>query len=304
MSLRFGIFEFDPSKGLLYREGNHVRLQAQPAQVLALLLQKNNEVVTRAEIREAVWGSDIHVDFDRGLNFCVAQIRSALGDSAGSPIYIRTIPKLGYQFIAPVTAVDDGSSHIAEVAIPRQNPATWNTKWVAVFAIAGLSLMGLVVLGRHIWPLGQAQTESSQVVRVAVARFDNETGDPQFDRITDALSDSVTSRLTLSSNGRYGVIGNASVLRVPRRQRDLTGIGSTLHAGYIVLAQLRRDPSHTYLLAHLIHLPDQTHVAVIELTCPADESIQNQSDMAQKIVDRFSSLIESQVAAGPARLMP
>ena len=100
MSLRFGIFEFDPSKGLLYREGNHVRLQAQPAQVLALLLQKNDEVVTRAEIREAVWGSDIHVDFDRGLNFCVAQIRSALGDSAGSPIYIRTIPKLGYQFIA------------------------------------------------------------------------------------------------------------------------------------------------------------------------------------------------------------
>ena len=304
MNLQFGVFEFDSSKGLLYREGNHVRLQAQPAQVLALLLQKGGEVVTRAEIRESVWGSNTHVDFDRGLNFCVAQIRSALGDSPESPIYIRTIPKLGYQFIAPVTTSGQDPLQIAEVSMPKENPAPWRKRWVAAFAIAGLSLTGLVVWGRHMWPLGHAETEYSQIVRVAVARFDNETGDSHFDRFTDALSDTVTAKLTLFSSGRYGVIGNAAALRVPRGQRDLTGIGSTLHADYIVLAQLRRDPSHAYLLAHLIHLPDQTHIAVIELTCPADESIQNQSDLAQKIADRFSSLIERQVAAGPRRPTP
>jgi len=148
----------------------------------------------------------------------------------------------------------------------------------------------LVVWERHS-PLSQHQISAASATRVAVARFDNETGDAQFDRLADALSDSVTAKLTVAGTDRYRVIGNAAILRAPRSQRDLTAIGSTLNAGYVVLAQVRHDSTHFFILAHLIRLPDQTHVAVTELTCSPDDSLQNQSEMAQRIADRFSPLI-------------
>src|SRR6059058_405947 len=100
--VRFGLFELDPATGELRREGALLRLQPQPAAVLAFLVEHAGEVVTREALREAVWGGDTFVDFDRGLNFCIAQIRAALGDIADSPRFIRTLTKRGYQFIAPV----------------------------------------------------------------------------------------------------------------------------------------------------------------------------------------------------------
>ena len=95
--LHFGIFELAPDTGKLAREGVPVRLQPQPAKVLALLVRRAGEVITREDLRREVWGDGTHVDFDRGLNFCIAQIRTALGDSAESPRYLQTIPKQGYR---------------------------------------------------------------------------------------------------------------------------------------------------------------------------------------------------------------
>src|SRR5438067_511426 len=102
--VRFGVCDFDPTTRELRRDGFPVRLQAQPAQVLELLVREAGDLVSRESLRQAVWGTETFVDFDRGLNFCIAQIRSALGDSADSPRFIRTVPKKGYQFIAPVSS--------------------------------------------------------------------------------------------------------------------------------------------------------------------------------------------------------
>ncbi len=99
---RFGLFEFDAAAGELTREGVPVRLQPQPARVLAILVAHAGEVVTRDTLRQEVWNDGTFVDFERGLNFCIAQIRSAVGDSADSPRFIETLPRRGYRFIAPV----------------------------------------------------------------------------------------------------------------------------------------------------------------------------------------------------------
>lgn len=101
----FGVFEFEPASGELSRGGRVVRLQRQPALMLAALVAQPGDIVTRETLQAAIWGSDTHVDFERGLNFCAAQIRSALGDSAASPRFLETIPRRGYRFIAPVQAV-------------------------------------------------------------------------------------------------------------------------------------------------------------------------------------------------------
>src|SRR5580700_5271953 len=102
---RFGLFEFDGRACELRREGVLVHLQSQPAQVLACLIERANQVVSRDDLRNAVWGDKTFVDFEGGLNFCISQIRSALQDDSAQPVYIRTVPKSGYQFIAPIQRV-------------------------------------------------------------------------------------------------------------------------------------------------------------------------------------------------------
>jgi cholera toxin transcriptional activator len=99
---RFGVFELDVTAGELRKSGVKLRLQEQPFQVLALLLERAGEVVAREELQQKLWPSDTFVDFDHSLNTAINKVREALGDSASSPRYVETLARRGYRFIAPV----------------------------------------------------------------------------------------------------------------------------------------------------------------------------------------------------------
>jgi Tol biopolymer transport system component/DNA-binding winged helix-turn-helix (wHTH) protein len=100
---RFGVFELDAPSGELRRNGTVVKLREQPARILLLLLENAGQMVTREQLRQHLWPSDTFVDFDHSLNSAVMKLREALGDSADKPLYIETIPKKGYRFVAPVS---------------------------------------------------------------------------------------------------------------------------------------------------------------------------------------------------------
>ena len=104
MRYRFGIFEFDNEAQQLTRSGHPVRLEAQPARALSVLLSRRGEVVTKTELREAIWAQDTHVDFDRGIAYCLSEIRAALDDSGANPRFVQTLPKVGYRMLVPVTS--------------------------------------------------------------------------------------------------------------------------------------------------------------------------------------------------------
>jgi cholera toxin transcriptional activator len=104
--LRFGVFEADLAAGELRKNGARLRLQEQPFQVLAALLESAGRVVTREELRQKIWPADTFVDFDHSLNTAVNKIREALGDSASSPRFVETLARRGYRFIAPVNGVE------------------------------------------------------------------------------------------------------------------------------------------------------------------------------------------------------
>ena len=110
MTYRFGIFEFDDRAAILTRSDRPVALEPQPARALGLLLSRAGEVVTREELRAHLWGGDTHVDFDRGLAYCIGQLRAALGDAADNPRFIQTFPRRGFSVIAPMTAGDGDRS--------------------------------------------------------------------------------------------------------------------------------------------------------------------------------------------------
>jgi TolB-like protein/Flp pilus assembly protein TadD len=102
--VRFGVFEFDPKSGELLKQGRRLRLSGQPAQILALLLRCPGELLTRQELQQTLWPADTHVNFDQSLNAAVKRLRHALGDSPEQPVFIETMARRGYRFIAPSSA--------------------------------------------------------------------------------------------------------------------------------------------------------------------------------------------------------
>ena len=289
---RFGVFEFDAETMELRRQGAAVHLQSQPARVLACLLQNSDRTVTREELRAAIWGNETFVDFERGLNFCISQIRLALGDDSARPIYIQTLPKRGYRFVASVEFV---SREIAPPASPANIPPTPKASrrgWL----IAGAAVILLGAAGfaaAHFW---WRTANAGQSPIVAVVRFDNETGNPETTRFSDGLTDSVVERLTALGSGTYEVIGNARVLRESRDGRDLKAIAKDLHAKYIVIGQIQADHDKTRILAHLIRMPEQTHVWVVRADGQTlDDPLNLETQLAQRIGEQFSSRLAADI---------
>src|SRR5215469_1366552 len=105
--IRFGAFELDAVNGELRKAGVSLKIHPQPFKVLLLLTEHSGRVVTREEIRQCLWGDNTFVDFERGINFCINQIRATLIDDAEKPQYVETLPRRGYRFLAPVTAAID-----------------------------------------------------------------------------------------------------------------------------------------------------------------------------------------------------
>jgi Tol biopolymer transport system component/DNA-binding winged helix-turn-helix (wHTH) protein len=143
---RFGIFEVDLRAGELRRNGMRVKLQEQPFQVLALLLERPGEVITREEVRNRLWPADTFVDFDHSLNAAIRRLRDALGDSAENPTFVGTVARRGYRFLAPVTAlpaIESGAEELGPIAVrPTSGPAVRR-----VWIVATILAMALVVVG-------------------------------------------------------------------------------------------------------------------------------------------------------------
>jgi len=271
MTYAFGTFRFDTESATLMRSDRLVPLERQPARALALLLARAGQVVTRDELRAHLWGEETHVDFDRGLAYCVSQLRSALGDSADSPRFIQTLPRRGYTFIAPVRV--DGAAAGAPAgasADPAARPARISN-WISAAAIAGVALVvgaaGALMIARDRPPPPPRRPI------VAVSVFENETGNAAHDRAVAALSDAIVERLTAIGPAQIGVDGNAAILRRPRDARDWRAVARDTGAVYLVSGQLQTRAGALSLLMYLIRLDDGTHVWVQRIARPPEDRL-------------------------------
>jgi DNA-binding winged helix-turn-helix (wHTH) protein/tetratricopeptide (TPR) repeat protein len=168
----FGPFQFDLDSHELHRSGIAVRLQPQPAKLLALLVERAGALVTRDEIRRRIWRDDTFVDFDQSVNFCVRRIRTALHDNADTPCYVETLPRRGYRFIAPVQRIEDDSRIAAPLVAVARRSRSIRWRWIAIAAVAVLIAgvaTGSAVLERA--RLRASSTASIAVQEVELGRF-------------------------------------------------------------------------------------------------------------------------------------
>ncbi len=193
--VRFAEFELDLRSAELRTNGTSVKLQPQPAKILALLVRRRGETVTRDEIIEEVWGSDTFVDYEGGLNFAIRQIRSALGDDAERPLYVETVPKRGYRFVGPV---------VADVPPVSDTRPYGRILWISVLSCAVVigSLFALNIGGirERLKPNGRAHRLSSnppvKIRRsVAVVGFKNLSGRSDAAWLSTALAEMLTTEL-------------------------------------------------------------------------------------------------------------
>ena len=267
MIYRFGIFDFEVESGQLRKHARPVSLERQPARVLAVLLARAGELVSREELRESVWGSQTHVDFDRGLAYCLSQIRGALGDRSENPRFVQTFPKRGYKFIAPVAVEPPLSTEGNRV--PRS------------YILAAVSLVFLLLAG---WFFASRRADA---VLIAVSVFDNETGVTEYDRPIAGLADLVVTNLANIAPGRLAVIGNAEVLRRPRNIRNLRAVADGIHADYVLLGQLQQGEQGLRFVTHFIRLRDMAHLKANRLQLSGDGI----SGLEVAVVDEFERAV-------------
>lgn len=222
-SYSFGLYRLDPAHGTLTRDSVRVRLQEQPFQLLLLLVERAGQIVSREEIRNRLWPQNTFVEFDKSLGVAVLKVREALGDDAGNPRFIETIPRRGYRFIAPVKVE---TAQVAESPIPSRPAAAVLAPRLNLFAgkhslIIGtlvLILVGTVFFGvrpRHGAPTSTAQASIAPIhVRrsVAVLSFRNLPARPEDNWLSAAFSEMLNTEL--AAGGELRMVSGEDVTRV------------------------------------------------------------------------------------------
>jgi TolB-like protein/DNA-binding winged helix-turn-helix (wHTH) protein/Flp pilus assembly protein TadD len=247
----FGIFQLDLKARELHKAGVKVKLQEQPFRVLALLVDRAGQVVTREELRQQVWPTDAYVAFDQGLNNAIKKVRDALGDSADSPRFIETLARHGYRFVAPVGAVPQR---------PSEPKVRFGLRTLGKPALIGLvGALLLAALAYWAWHGSTMRTGSpTGKVILAVLPFDNLSRDPDQEFFSDGLTEEMIAQLGKLNPERLTVISRGSVAKYKDSRLAANQIGRELRADYLLQGSVRRASERVRITVQLIQVRDQT----------------------------------------------
>jgi DNA-binding winged helix-turn-helix (wHTH) protein/TolB-like protein len=243
---RFAEFELDAASGELLGPGGRHRLEPQPARVLAMLVERAGQLVTREELQREVW-PDTHVDFDQGLNYCIRQIRTSLGETAEAARFVETLPRRGYRFVAPVEPLGPAA------------PPVVSGRPTAARRRLQLGLLGLllVALLAAWWAFDRRPpSAAAPAIRLAVLPFHGVDRPPTAweDQLTEALVVALTER----GGTRIAVIGPATTAPLARERLPQGELGGRLGAGFVLSGGVRSDGET--LFAQLLRSPGGEHL--------------------------------------------
>jgi TolB-like protein/DNA-binding winged helix-turn-helix (wHTH) protein len=293
--LRFGIFEADVRTGELTKHGKRLRLQEQPFQLLAMLLERPGELVTREELSSRLWPQTI-VDFDHGLNKAIGKIREALGDSSENPRFVETVARRGYRFLADVAVVRDGQPEtVADDLAPRGNlgllgfadAGTSARRSTRIWRLFGFGL-ALVLAAALSWIVYPQSLASPTIRSLAVLPLKNLSGDPSQDYFAEGMTDELITRLAQISALR--VISRTSVMTYKSVQKSLPDIARELNVDAVVEGSVSRSGERVRITAQLIRAPTDTHVWAQSYDEGLQDTLALQSKVARDIAEQIQSL--------------
>jgi DNA-binding winged helix-turn-helix (wHTH) protein/TolB-like protein len=233
--VRFGIFEADFRSGELRKAGVRVKLHDQPFQVLAMLLDRPGELVTRDEIRKRLWPGDTFIDFDHGLNNAVARLREALGDSADIPRFIETLPRKGYRFIAPANLLGSGLDQGVPVseALPEEpSRARFSARRRKALVTSGVAVLAITIAVAVGVLRRPAQPQAAHPQAIAVLPLQNTSAAKDLDFLRIGLADDIST--TLSNFPALSIRPFGTSNRYAGPDVDLQKAAQEMRVGHII----------------------------------------------------------------------
>jgi TolB-like protein/DNA-binding winged helix-turn-helix (wHTH) protein/Flp pilus assembly protein TadD len=296
--LRFGVFELDLRAGELRKHGLRVRLQEQPIQLLAMLLEHPGEVVTREELRKKLWPADTFVDFDHGLNKAISKIREALSDSAGSPRFVETVARRGYRFLAEVKVADAATARSPELATPPHplaetgdrpdlaaKPAMPGRRLASLaWKISAVALF-LLVASLAAWEFHSSNRPSLVIRSLAVLPLESLSSDASQDYFADGMTDELISDLGQISALR--VISRTSVMAYKHARKPLPQIARELNVEAVVEGTVLRSGDQVRITAQLIEASTDKHLWSQSYQGELQDTLALQSKVARAIADQI-----------------
>jgi TolB-like protein/DNA-binding winged helix-turn-helix (wHTH) protein/tetratricopeptide (TPR) repeat protein len=271
---RFGPFELDAAERELRKSGVLLKIHPQPLRVLLLLAQNPGKTVTREEIQQCLWGNNTHVDFERGINFCVNQIRATLGDDPDKPRYVETLPRRGYRFIAPVKSDNGFTTTPTKAHDPEQPaepalcaeplPAKQQDSALSMSRAAHarkrwylLAALGLVmVVAAVFWRSRQPSVPPLR--SLAVLPLENLSGDPAQDYFADGMTDALITELGKISALR--VISRQSMMQYKDTKKSIPQIARDLNVEAVVEGSVVRAGDRVRISVQLIEAAPERHL--------------------------------------------
>jgi TolB-like protein/DNA-binding winged helix-turn-helix (wHTH) protein/Tfp pilus assembly protein PilF len=310
--LKFVDFELDYSRYELRRLGRPLKLEKIPMELLQLLAESDGRLVTREEIEERLWGKEVFVDAEHGINTAIRKIRQVLGDDPDQPRFVQTVPRKGYRFIAKVSRVPAisiapaGPSTIPEGAkelwsgeissapplpagaLPLREDSSKGKEvgqrkklWMVAAAAALLLVWPVYKLA----PLLARHTPQPVAIRsIAVLPLENLSGDPAQEFFADGMTDELITMLAKYKSLR--VISRTSVMQYKKARRPLPEIARELGVDGIVEGSVSRSKDRVRVTAQLVYAPTDTHIWAESYDRDLRDTLLLQQELAAGIAER------------------
>ena len=315
---RCGVFEIDLKAFELRKHGLRLKLSEQPFQILAILLEKPGEIVTRDELRERLWPGDTFVDFDHGLNNAVMRLREVLGDSSDRPRFIETLPRRGYRFIAPTEEIHSAASLSAAAPHPtgpRDDSSTGAIvspvvpavtasasaaqlvangkakRWLTLPRIALLATVVLVfavlsgVAVHYVRGMESGKLNPAHSMSLVVLPLENLTGDKEQDYFADGMTDDLTANLAKIRSLR--VVSRSTAMAYKGTHKPLSEIARELRVDAVVEGTVLRAGNRVRITAELVQVSTDHHLWADTYESQIGDVLALQNRVSSAIVDEI-----------------
>jgi TolB-like protein/DNA-binding winged helix-turn-helix (wHTH) protein/Tfp pilus assembly protein PilF len=306
-NVRFGVFEADLEAGELRKHGLRLKLSEQPFQILAMLVARPGEVVSREVLRERLWPSDTFVDFDHGLNNAVMRLREVLGDSSDHPRFIETLPRRGYRFIAPVELKGTAAVHPAQEEIvasekaagvrdvsgnseaplnvaPAPHSRRFSLSRIAVLAAAVLAGSALIS-GITVHYVNASRGKANRSSSLVVLPLENLSGDKEQDYFADGMTDDLIANLAKIHSLR--VISRSTAMAYKGTHKPLPQIATELNVDAVVEGTVMRVGNRVRITAELVQVSTDQHLWADTYESPIGDVLALQNRVSSAIVDEI-----------------
>ncbi len=305
--VRFGVFELDFRSEELRKHGRKVKLQGQPVKILAILLARPGEMVTREALRKELWPEDTFVNFDDGLNSAIKKLREALGDSRESSRFIETLPRRGYRFIAPVEEAESaapGPSPSYDPPVQALAGRRWSRYWLPVMVGAGVLAFFFIFIGAYgaRWrerPGAETRphpaTVQHPIQSLAVLPLENLSSDPDQEYFAEGMTEALTT--DLAKIGTLKVISRTSSMQFKGTKKPLQQIAQELNVDALVEGSVQRSGSRVRISARLIDVRNDRNLWAESYERDLRDVLSLQSQVARAIAGEIKVDVQPQEQA-------